>query len=48
MMTEKLMCKRCEWVWDYNGKKKVNPKYPQYTPCPRCHTPVKLGVKKID
>jgi hypothetical protein len=41
-MTYKLICKHCEWQWDYKGKKKLNVKYSQYTSCPRCRSLVKI------
>ena len=46
-MVQKLICKHCEWIWDYKGKKKANNKYSQYTPCPRCHTLVKIKIEGI-
>lgn len=35
-------CKRCDYVWDYNGKAEY------VGSCPRCHTSVMLrfGVKQ--
>jgi hypothetical protein len=44
-MTTKLICKHCEWQWDYRGKKISNDKYSQYTSCPRCHSLVKIKTE---
>lgn len=35
----KLKCKRCEYEWDYKGKRRF------YATCPDCHTLVKLVLK---
>ena len=40
-MVTRYKCKKCEWEWDYKGKKKMKP-YKQYISCPRCHSLVKL------
>ena len=40
-MPTRYKCKRCEWEWEYNGKKKSK-SYTQYISCPRCHTLVPL------
>lgn len=46
IMTQRLICKRCEWTWNYKGKKEPNKNYPQYTTCPRCHSLVKIKYEE--
>jgi Zn finger protein HypA/HybF involved in hydrogenase expression len=47
IMVQKLSCKHCQWQWEYKGKKTFNEAYSQYTPCPRCHNPIKIKKEEV-
>jgi len=38
----KLKCKKCNWKWDYKGKKTI------YCSCPNCLNKVKMKIMRTD